>query len=82
MSKSFTESDLDEFYKSIGKNVAKHRQEKDVSQLELAQAIGHKSTTIISLAEISKTKRFNLEHLYKIAKYLDVDICDLIEPNS
>ena len=82
MSKSTTESDLEKFYQSIGKNVAKYRQMKDVSQLELAQAIGHKSTTIISLAEIAKTKRFNLEHLYKIAKYLDVDICDLLESNA
>ena len=81
MSKSTTESDLEKFYKEIGKNVAKYREEKGVSQLELAQAIGHKSTTIISLAEISKSKRFNLEHLYKIAKYLDVDICDLLESN-
>ena len=81
MPKSATELELNIFYQSIGKNVAKYRQEKGVSQLELAQAIGHKSTTIISLAEISKTKHFNLEHLYKIAKYLDVDICDLIESN-
>jgi len=40
--------------------------------------IGHKSTTIVSLAEISKTKHFNLEHLFRISKYLDVDICELV----
>lgn len=81
MSKSTTKSDLDleNFYISIGRNVAKYRQMKGVSQLDLAQGIGHKSTTIISLAEISKTKHFNLEHLYKIAKYLDIDICDLLQ---
>ena len=53
MSKSATESDLYNFYQTIGENVAKYRQAKGASQLELAQAIGHKSTTIISLAEIS-----------------------------
>ena len=79
MSKNTTESDLEKFYLSIGENVAKYRRKKGVSQLELAQGIGHKSTTIISLAEISKTKHFNLEHLYKIAKYLDIDICDLLQ---
>jgi len=46
--------------------------------MELAHAIGHKSTTIVSLAEISKTKHFNLEHLFKIAEYLEVDLCELL----
>jgi len=77
--KSSNNADLENFYKAIGQNVAKYRQIKGVSQLELAQAVGHKSTTIVSLAEISKTKHFNLEHLYKIAKYLDIDICDLLQ---
>ena len=79
MSRDTTKNDLEKFYKIIGENVAKHRQLKGVSQLELSQAIGHKSTTIVSLAEISKDKHFNLEHLYKIAKYLEVDICDLLQ---
>ncbi len=73
------EYELEIFYKNIGKNVAKFRAMKDVSQTELALGIGHKSTTIVSLAEISKTKHFNLEHLYRIARFLEVDICDLIQ---
>ncbi len=76
---STTELDLNKFYQVIGKNVSKYRQEKGVSQLELAQAIGHKSTTIVSLAEIAKNKHFNLEHLYRIAKFLEIDICDLFQ---
>lgn len=79
MPESAIKSDLDNFYQSIGQNVAKYRQEKGISQLELAQGIGHKSTTIVSLAEISKNKHFNLEHLYRIAKYLEIDICDLFQ---
>lgn len=79
MANTTTELDLKKFYQIIGQNVAKYRQEKGVSQLELAQAIGHKSTTIISLAEIAKNKHFNLEHLYRISKYLEVDICDLLQ---
>ena len=50
-----------------------------MTQLELAQGIDHKSTTIISLAEISKNKHFNLEHLFKISQYLEIDICDLLK---
>lgn len=81
MSKSTTKSDLDleKFYILIGQNVAKYREMKGVSQLDLAHAIGHKSTTIISLAEISNKKHFNLEHLYRIAKYLEIDICNLLQ---
>ncbi len=79
VSKSSIELELNNFYQLIGKNVAKYRETKGVSQLELAQAIGHKSTTIVSLAEISKNKHFNLEHLYRIAKHLEIDICDLLK---
>jgi len=79
MLKSSINVDLENFYRAIGKNVAKYRQDKGISQLELAQGIDHKSTTIISLAEISKNKHFNLEHLFKIAQYLEIDICDLLK---
>jgi len=43
--------------------------------LALSQAIGHKSVSVISYAEIyHKNYHFNLEHLGKIAFVLDVDI--------
>jgi len=68
------------FYKNIGINVKKYRIEKNVSQLELAISIGHKSTSFLSNCENYKNKEhFNLEHLYLIADVLDVDICNLIK---
>ena len=76
------EEDLKVFYKTVGSNVAKIRKAKGVSQFELANALGHKSRTIVSLAELSQKKHFNLEHLFKIAQYLEVDFCDLIEPQN
>lgn len=76
------EEDLKVFYKTVGSNVAKTRKAKGVSQVELANALGHKSRTIVSLAELSQKKHFNLEHLFKIAQYLDIDLCDLISPSS
>lgn len=73
-------SKLDNFYKNIGINVKKYRIEKNVSQLELAISIGHKSTSFLSNCENYKNKEhFNLEHLYLIADVLDVDICNLIK---
>ena len=73
-------SKLDNFYKNIGVNVKNYRIKKDISQLELAISIGHKSTSFLSNCENYKNKEhFNLEHLYLIADVLDVDICNLIK---
>lgn len=68
---------IDKTYIEIGENVKKIRMEKGISQLKLAQAIGHKSLSIVSLAEIYHNQQhFNIEHLVKIAYVLDVNICD------
>jgi transcriptional regulator with XRE-family HTH domain len=72
-------SDLDEFYKIIGQNVRSIRQEKKVSQLELALSIGHRGTAFLSNCENYKNKEhFNLEHLFLIAGVLKVDIKEFI----
>ena len=68
---------IDNIHKEIGNNVKKIRMQKGYSQLKLAEAIGHKSLSIISLAEIYHNKQhFNIEHLVKIAYVLEVDLCD------
>ena len=68
--------EVDKLHEKIGSNVKRIREEKKFTQLELAIAIGQKSTTIISQAELGKNKHFNLEQLYKISKILDCDIKD------
>ena len=73
------DSEIEKLYKKIGRNVANNREKKGLTQIELAQAIGHTSTSIISNGEIANGKHFNLEHLYKIAKALEIDICELIK---
>lgn len=73
--KDFSEKELETFYKNIGSNVKKIRDEKNVTQMELALAINHNSVGHIAKAELYKYgKHFNLEQLYKIAKVLDVDV--------
>ncbi len=73
--------DTKQFYKLIGKNVAKYRQEKMLSQLELSLAMGYKSVSVVSGAEIYYNNiHFNLEHLLKISQILEVDICDFFKP--
>lgn len=67
-------------YSQIGKNVKKIRQSKNISQLQLSLAIGHKAVGTISMCELGiKEKHFNIEHLCKIAEVLDVDIKDFFE---
>ncbi len=75
--------DIKSFQELIGKNVKRIRVEKGFSQLALSQAIGHKSVSVISYAEVShKGYHFNVEHLSKIAYILDVNIKDFFEePN-
>ncbi len=68
---------MQEIYKSIGLNVKKARQSKNISQLALALAIGHKAVGTVSMAELCiNNKHFNIEHLIKIAEVLEVNVCD------
>ncbi|WP_263833579.1 helix-turn-helix domain-containing protein [Sulfurospirillum oryzae] len=79
--KELTFSNIDTLHKQIGQNVAKIRKEKKITQLDLALAIGLKSVGLISVAELYHNKKhFNIEHLYKIALALDVDICEFFKP--
>lgn len=78
----FTEEELENFHKIIGKNVKKVRQEKNITQMQLANSIGHNSVGHIAKAELNKYgKHFSIENLYKISKILDVPISIFFEEN-
>lgn len=71
-----TDIDVEKMHILIGKNVAKYRKAKNMSQLELSLNLGHKSVSIVASAErFYRKQRFNIEHLLKIAHILEVDIC-------
>lgn len=77
------EYEIDSFYKNISQNVKKHRLEKGMSQMELSLEIGIKSMAFFSNAENNKYgKHFNIEHIYKIAKALDMEFCDFIKSSK
>ena len=76
------EEELIALKRVIGENVRNKRVEKGYSQLKLSEEIGQKSTTIISQSELAKNKHFNIEHIYKIAKVLDVDVVEFFKQNS
>ena len=69
-----SEAEIEQFYKSISAKVKELRIKNKITQLDLALEIGIKSVAFYSNCENNKySKHFNLEHLYKIAKYFKVD---------
>ena len=74
------DSKIDDFYKLIGSNVKKIRNKKGLTQLQLSQALGHKSVGLVSQSELYlKKQHFNVKHLYQIAYILDVPITTFFE---
>lgn len=76
----FTIEEIKAFHRLIVDNVQRIRKEKNITQLELALSIGHTSVSTLGKIEAGlEDKHYNLEHLYKIAKVLEVDICELLK---
>jgi transcriptional regulator with XRE-family HTH domain len=74
------EKDIKEFKRLVANNVKKIRIEKNVTQAELAQTIGHKSMSTIGKIEAGiDNKHYNLEQLYKISIALNVNICEFFK---
>jgi transcriptional regulator with XRE-family HTH domain len=74
-----TEIEIDYLHKYISKAVKEAREAKGMSQLELALTIGLKSGAFFGNAENNTNgKHFNIEHLYKIAKALEIPMSSLL----
>ena len=72
------DTELEATYKLIGQNIKRLRKERNISQLDMALAIGQKAVSFyVNSENVANNKKFNLEHLIKIARVLDVDICEL-----
>ena len=68
--------EIDKFYKNLSMNIKSLRNEKKITQLDLALEIGIKSVAFYSNCENNRyDKHFNLEHLCKLSKALEIDIC-------
>jgi putative transcriptional regulator len=75
-----SDAKINKFHKKIASNVKKLRKQKGITQLDLALTIGHKSMSTIGKIEAGlENKHYNIEHLYKISKALDVDICEFLK---
>ncbi|MDP2894818.1 MAG: helix-turn-helix transcriptional regulator [Sulfurimonas sp.] len=75
----FSEKEIENFYRKIGENAKTIRKEKNISQIQLALAIGHNSLGHVAKAELCKyNKHFSLEQLYKISRILKVSLHELL----
>lgn len=81
--KNFSNVECDEiarFYSNIARNVRILREGKGISQLDLALEIGIKSVAFYSNCECNRYgKHFNLEHIYKLSKALQVPIAEIFK---
>jgi len=74
-----TNDEIEEVYKRISNNIKKLRKEKGLTQTELALSMGFTTATFYTNAENCNNKHFNLEHIIKISKILDIDMCELLK---
>jgi len=76
----FTDEEVKKFHRIISDNIKKIRKEKNITQLDLALTIGHKSMSTIGKIEAGlEDKHYNVEQLYKISKALNMDICEFFK---
>ena len=69
----------EEFYKMISQNVKKLRQKYKYTQLDFSANIGFNSVSFYCECENNKNgKHFNLLHIVRISKFLDIDINEII----
>ncbi|MBR4140968.1 MAG: helix-turn-helix transcriptional regulator [Campylobacter sp.] len=69
-----------EFYKKVSQRVRNLREQNGISQLDLALEIGIKSVAFYSNCENNRYgKHFNLEHIYKISKALNIKMSEILK---
>ncbi len=64
----------------ISKNIEKIRESKGMTKLDVSRELGFMYPDHYSRMEFrSNSKHFNIKHLYKLSKILDVPICSFFE---
>lgn len=65
---------------TVSSNVKKYREAKGFTQMQLALEIGMSGGAYLGRAELrKKNHHFNIRHIAKISKALNIDICDLLK---
>ena len=77
---NISEEEIQKHHQAIGSHIKHLREKKEISQLDMALSIGIKSIAFYSNCENSKNgKHFNVEHLYKICKILNISLSDFFQ---
>ena len=70
----------EEILNAVSSNVKKYREKRGYSQMQLALEIGMSSGAYLGRAELRKDNyHFNIKHLAKISKILDVPIASFFK---
>ena len=73
----------EEILNRVSANVKKYRENKGFSQMQLALEIGMSSGAYLGRAELRKENHhFNIVHVAKISKVLEVPIASFFEPTK
>ena len=80
MTEEELENYSDEVLDTVSANVKKYRELNDFTQIQLSLEIGMSGGAYLGRAEIRKNNHhFNIKHLAKIAKVLDIPIEDFFK---
>lgn len=74
----FNRNDENYVYEIVSKNIKKQRQQKGLTQEQLAQNMSY-STQFISNIESKNHQTFSLGTLWRLALVLDIDIAELFK---
>jgi len=75
-------SDVKAFYDALTEHVKQLRKERKVSQLKLANILGHNSTSFIARIELRQNQaNYNLAHLIILAKEWGIGVEELLPPS-
>ena len=75
-----TSEDIEEFYKNISNNVKKQRKKHKFTQLDFSSSIGFNSVSFYCDCENNTNeKHFNLLHVARIARFLNIDINEIVK---
>lgn len=74
----FNRNDENYVYEIVSKNIKKQRQQKGLTQEQLAQKMSY-STQFISNIESKNHQTFSLGTLWRLALVLDIDIAELFK---
>lgn len=79
MSKKDERPEIKEYYDHLTDHIKRLRKERNISQLKLANILGHNSTSFIARIELRQNQaNYNLAHLITLAKEWDMEITELL----